>query len=56
MSKGGPRLEQLIIYMLMGRHRILYSARCLNPVCVSLHVCVCVIKDECRGEGRSFLK
>ena len=55
MLKGGPRLEQLIIYMLMGRHRIFYSALRLNPVCVSLHVCVCVIKAECRGkEGSSF--
>lgn len=54
--KGGRRLEQLIIYMLIGRHRILYSAWCLNPVCVCVRACismlVCtpfpVIKDECR--------
>ena len=58
MLKGGLRLEQLIIYMLMGRHHILHSARCLNPVCVFLHVGVCVcafdIKDECRGKEGVF--
>lgn len=56
MLKGGPRLEQLIIYMLMGRHHILYSAWCLNParVCFLTCLCVCVIKDECRGKEGVF--
>lgn len=53
--KGGPRLEQLIIYMLMGRHHILYSARCRNPLCVSIHVCVCDWGRE-QGEGKSFFE
>jgi len=48
--KGGPALEQLIIYMLMERHHILYSARRLSPECVSFHVCVCAIGDERRGK------
>lgn len=60
--KGGWRLEQLIIYMLMGRHYILYSARCLDPVCVCFLTCFCVCVCVCdqgwaQGEeGRSFGK
>lgn len=58
--KGGWRLEQLIIYMLMGRHYILYSVRCLDPVCVFpymfLCVCVCAIKDERRGKKEGVLE
>lgn len=58
--KGGRQLEPLIIYMLMGRHHILYSAWCLNPVCVCvcfltcLCVCICVIKDESWGKEEVF--
>lgn len=53
--KGGWRLEQLIIYMLMGRHYILYSARCLDPVCVFpyMFLCVCVcVRSRMSAGGR----
>lgn len=56
--REGRRSEQLIIYMLMGRHHILYSARRLNPsVCFLTYLCVCVCDQGwVQGEGRSFWK
>lgn len=53
MLKGGLQLEQLIIYMLMGRHHILYSALCLKCVCVFL---VCVTSRMNAREGRIFFE